>query len=304
LQNVLDELLANHNYDLILVEDNAMGIYQYRTSVPILYTEHEVRRPRSINWAGLREKRVLQWAFDELDWMRWRRYQTNTWKKFDRIQVFSDRDADAIRSLQPDLSPRIRVNPFGVVIPVAVDLNQQDDKTILFVGNFTHPPNVDAALWLAREIMPRLRTLSPGVSLTLVGISPSQEVLALAQNDVQVTGPVDEIEPFLARAAVVVAPIRTGGGMRMKVLHSMAMGKAVVTTSRGAAGLNVNGTLPSIMVADETEVFARAVADLLADREKRIALGSQARSFVEAHFSPRAYARRIEAIYNEMKESH
>ncbi len=90
----------------------------------------------------------------------------------------------------------------------------------------------------------------------------------------------------------------------MKVLHSMAMGKAVVTTSRGAAGLNINGTLPPLMVADDSEGFAHAVADLLENREKRVALGSQARSFVEAHFSPQAYARRIEAIYTEMKESH
>jgi glycosyltransferase involved in cell wall biosynthesis len=301
LQNILNNLLANNDYDLIIVEDNAMGIYTYRSSFPLFFTEHEVRRPRSINWAGLRQKKILQWAFSELDWMRWRRYQANTWKKFDRIQTFSDRDADAIRSLQPELTPRVQVNPFGIALPVPADPTRQDDKIILFVGNFTHPPNVDAALWLDREIMPVLRNLCPRVSLVLIGIYPPREILRIAKGDIRVIGPVNDIEPFFEQAAVVVAPIRTGGGMRMKVLHAMAMGKAVVTTPRGAAGLAVDGISTPVIVADEADNFARAIADLLTNREKRIELGSQARNFVEAHFSAQAYARRIETIYEEMK---
>jgi len=87
----------------------------------------------------------------------------------------------------------------------------------------------------------------------------------------------------------------------MKVLHSMAMGKAVVTTRRGADGVTISGIRTPIVIADETEPFARAVADLLADREKRIELGLQARGFVESHFSAQAYARRIEDIYADIK---
>jgi glycosyltransferase involved in cell wall biosynthesis len=114
---------------------------------------------------------------------------------------------------------------------------------------------------------------------------------------------VTDIAPYFERAAVVIAPLRIGGGMRMKVLHAMAMGKAVVTSPRGADGLQVDGAQLPLIVAEEAECFARTTADLLANREKRIALGLQARSYIETHFNARASSRRIEAIYAEMRKN-
>ncbi len=302
LQTILDDLLSKEQYDLIIVEDNAMGIYTYRTIMPTLFTEHEVRRPRPINWKTLQLKNILGWAFGELDWMRWQSYQAMTWEKFDRIQTFSNRDADSIRSLLPELARRVRVNPFGVALPPPAELTKQDDKTILFVGNFTHPPNVDAALWLDAEIMPLLRDLCPGITLLLIGIYPPKSVLNTARDDIHVLGPVEDIFPYLEQAAVVVAPLRIGGGMRMKVLHALAIGKAVVTTPRGADGLLVGEVQPPVIIADNAKEFAQAVAGLLSCREKRLELGVQAREYAQTHFSAQAYAQRIDAIYREMKK--
>ena len=301
LQNKINELLSSNTFDLIVLEDNAMGIYEYPTFVPILFTEHEVRRPRSINWIAIREKNPIRWAFEELDWMRWTRYQTNMWQRFDCIQAVSQRDADAIRLLCPELGPRVQVNPFGIVLPIPADASKQKEEMILFVGDYTHPPNVDAALWLGHEIMPFLWKLNPRVTLTLVGKHPTEAVLALAGDNIRVTGPVPDIGPFLEEAALVVAPVRIGGGMRMKVLQAMAMGKAVVTTSRGTDGFVLNGFRAPLIIADEAQNFAKEIATLLCDRMKRINLGTQAREFVEANFSAQAYARRVEAIYAEMK---
>lgn len=302
LQNKLNELLSNNDFDLILVEDNAMGIYEYPASVPILFTEYEVRRPRSINWRAFSEKGVIHWALEELDWMRWKRYQIDSWRRFDCIQTVSQRDADEICFLCPELSSRVRVNPFGVVLPPAAEASKQKENTILFVGNYTHPPNVDAALWLGNEIMPFLRKLNPLVSLTLIGIYPPKEILTLAGSDIRVTGPVTHIEPFLEQASLVVAPVRIGGGMRMKVLQAMAMGKAVVTTSRGTDGFAMYGPQLPLMIADDAETFANAITNLLSDRSKRIDLGMRAREFVRDNFSAQAYARRIEAIYAGLRE--
>jgi glycosyltransferase involved in cell wall biosynthesis len=204
--------------------------------------------------------------------------------------------------MAPDLVKRVRVNPFGLEIPALSDFEAQEQNTILFVGNFTHAPNVDAALWLGNEIMPLLRDIRPGIQLCLIGIYPPPEVKALASNDILVTGPVPEIEPYFARATLVVAPVRIGGGMRMKVLQSMALGKAIVTTSRGADGLAVDGRRPPLVTADDTSGFAQAIIQLLSDENARRELGRQARAYVEANFSARAYANRIEAIYAEMQD--
>src|SRR5215212_1207877 len=89
LQQILDRLLAEREYDLVTVEDNAMGIYRYRTKTPTIFTEYEVRRPRPVGWRGWSQGRWIMWALGEADWRRWRRYQRAVWQRFDRIQVFS-----------------------------------------------------------------------------------------------------------------------------------------------------------------------------------------------------------------------
>jgi glycosyltransferase involved in cell wall biosynthesis len=301
LQQILDDLLAQKRFDLIQVEDNAMGVYRYRTTVPIVFTEHEVRRPRPIQWRKPADQGRISWALSELDWQRWQRYHRAVWKRFDRIQVFTTRDAARIRSMAPEVADRVRVNPFGIELPKPSEPGLEQGNMVVFVGNFTHLPNVDAALWLGHEIMPRLRELCPGVRLSLVGIYPPPNVMALACGDIVVTGAVPRIEPFLEQAAVVLAPLRVGGGMRMKVLYAMAMGKAVVTTSRGADGLAIGDQLPPLVVAEGAEEIAQVIAALLKSDERRCAIGRRARAFVAENFSAAAYAQRIEAIWAELQ---
>src|SRR5207253_2267142 len=103
------------------------------------------------------------------DWRRWRSYQPRVWQRFDRLQVFSERDAARIGELAPELTSRVRVNPFGIELPDPPDMRQEQPGLVVFSGNFTHLPNVDAALWLGTEIMPRLREIHPGARLRLVG---------------------------------------------------------------------------------------------------------------------------------------
>lgn len=297
LQGALDELLATPRFDIIQVEDNAMASYAYRTRTPTVLTEHEVRRPRPVNWRRLLGRGAFKHARDELDWQRWTQYQKSAWAQFDRIVVFTQRDAGAVAEMAPELRPRVSVNPFGVMPPPAADPMREEDGQLIFVGNYTHAPNVDAALWLGNEIMPRLRQLRPGVRLNIVGIYPPEEVLALSGPDIVVTGPVPEIEPWIEQASIVLAPLRIGGGMRMKVLHSMAMGKAVVTTPRGAEGLEIEGQRTPLVVAEDTDAVVAAVAALLAEGERRHQLGAEARKFVLEHFSPEAYVRRLEGLY-------
>lgn len=300
LQCILDQLFASRKFDLVIVDDNAMGIYRYRTDTPQLFIEQEVRRPRQLDWCFWTHRSLPSWAFSEIDWRRWPGYLRRIWQKFDHIQVFSAHDAQAIREMVPNLRKPVSVNPFGIVLPAPARPEREQANRLLFVGNYTHAPNVDAALWLGEEIMPRLLALYPNVHLTLVGIYPPPEVQALEGESIHVNGPVPDITPFMEEAAVVLAPVRIGGGMRMKVLQSLAMGKAVVTTTRGAEGLDIWGKPPPLKIADDAEGFARATVALLSDGHERHVLGCAAHAFVAEHFSPQAYTRRIEETYAQM----
>lgn len=299
IQQILDRLLTEQHFDLIQVEDNAAGIYRYPPMIPTILVEHEVRRPRPIQWHRRPGATWIQWVLGEANWRRWWRYQRDVWCRFARIQVFTPDDGAALRCIAPMVADRVRINPLGIEIPPAADPARVVPGTVVFVGGFGHQPNVDAALWLGMDIMPRLRLLCPRVRLILVGSHPPASVQALACHDLRVTGRVPRIEPFLEQAAVVLAPVRVGGGMRMKVLQAMAMGKAVVTTPMGAAGLGEGGQLP-LVIAEDAEGIARATAALLDMPEACRDLGMRARSFVAGHRSLSAYIQRLETIYAEL----
>lgn len=291
IQQTLDSLTSAREFDLIAVEDDSMGVFRLPAGLPAVLTEHEVQSPHTHE----RPRGVIRGA----DRRRWPRYQAAVWRRFDRIQVFTPRDEGLVVQLAPDCRDRVRVNPFGVALPPPADPAREVPDELLFTGNFTHPPNVDAAVWLAREIMPRVRAERPGATLRIVGRSAPEEVRALAGDGVEFVGEVATILPELESAGAVLAPVRIGGGMRMKVLHALASGKAVVTTVRGAEGLLLENEEPPLVIADDAETIAAATARLLGDVAARHALGEQARAFVTRRHSPEAYGARLEKIYAE-----
>lgn len=302
VQTLLDRLAATRTFDLVAVEDSAMSVFSLPPGLPTVLTELEVRRPRAIDWRAGPPPVWPRWALRELDWRRWERFQRESWRRFDRVQVFSERDAAAIAELAPEVAPRVRVNQFGIVLPPPPDPAREVPGTVLFVGNFSHAPNRDAALWLAHEIMPAVRARHPQARLRLVGTAPSREVLDLAGPHVDVIADAPSVDPHLEAAAVVLAPVRTGGGMRMKVLQALASGKAVVTTSRGAKGYAELETSLPFIVADDGEGIAAATARLLADAPAREELGRRGRAFAQRHHSPAAWAARLETVYAEVLE--
>jgi polysaccharide biosynthesis protein PslH len=282
LQHLLDGLLKDGDFDLLVVENIGVRHYRYATEKPSLIVEHE---------AG----RVLPRNAQEL-----RRRQPAIWRQFDRIQVYTVSDADAVARIAPDLVERVRVNPFGTEVPKQIGDTQEEAGTVLFVGGFRHWPNVEAALWLGEEIMPVLRSLVSGVRLLIVGNEPPSEVRRLEAEDVVVTGAVPTVEPYLRRAAVIVAPVRSGGGMRVKVLQAMGLGKPVVTTPLGAEGLARAPGDPPVLVAADADALAAATARLLREGGERAALGKRAHTFVREHHSWTAYRQRLEAIHAEL----
>jgi glycosyltransferase involved in cell wall biosynthesis len=300
-QQALDRLAAEREFDLVAVEDSAMSVFRYPAGVATVFTHHEVLRPRPVDWSPGPPRQWPGWAFGELDWRRWRRFQSEAWRRFDRVQVFSNRDAKAIAELAPDVADRVRVDPFGLILPPVADPAREVPGTILFVGAFHHPPNRDAALWLAREILPAVLERAPGARLRIVGSAPPPEVLELAGPQVEVVADAPSVLPHTEAAAVVMAPVRTGGGMRMKVLQAMAAGKAVVTTPRGTEGYTGFDEEPPLAVGESEAEIAAATAALLEDEAARRDLGARARRFAERHHSPEAWAERQTAVFEEAR---
>ncbi|HET8565958.1 MAG TPA: glycosyltransferase family 4 protein [Solirubrobacterales bacterium] len=303
IQAILDRLGARRDFDVVAIEDSAMSVFRYPAGLPSVFTHHEVLRPRPLTLPPASPRRWPGWAFGEIDWRRWAGFQRRAWNRFDLVEVFSRRDADALAELAPEVAARVRVDPFGLVLPPAADPAREVAGTVLFVGHFAHSPNRDAAHWLVDEIMPAVRARAPEARLRIVGSEPPPEIMALAGPHVEVVADAPSVIPHLEQAAVVLAPVRTGGGMRMKVLQAMAAGKAVVTTGRGRAGYDCFGEEPPLAVANEESGIAATTAALLGDDEGRRALGARARGFAERHCGPEPWARRMTAVYEEARAS-
>jgi glycosyltransferase involved in cell wall biosynthesis len=232
----------------------------------------------------------------------WRRYERSTRPRFDAIVVFAQRDLAPVAASSGQAS-LVRI-PLAVDIPVRpLDPYGSDPPRILFVGGFAHPPNVDAALWLGRMIFPRVLERVPAAKLELVGHEPGAEVRGLAQGPVSVHASVPDVTPYLDRAAVVVAPIRLGGSMRMKVLEALAAGKALLATPRAAEGVEAVAGEHYILAADEGELVD-ALASLLLDRGRRGELGKSARRWAERNLGWAKGVAAFEQLYDALVEAH
>ncbi|MGD9570358.1 MAG: glycosyltransferase family 4 protein [Thermoleophilia bacterium] len=177
--------------------------------------------------------------------------------------------------------------PDVTVVPIGVDLDAfaPDDTPeipgrLVFVGSMSYLPNVDAAHFLAKEVLPAVRRHRPEATLALVGAEPEKSVLALGElPGVTVTGMVPAVQPWMREAELIVTPLRIGGGFPQKLAEAMAMGKAVLANPEVAAGLDVaHGR--ELEIATRAG-FADAVVDLLGDPGRRAALGASARRFAE-----------------------
>jgi len=301
VQASIDRLLATRSFDVVAAEDNPAAVLSFPSTLPTVLTEHEAVRAPATEWRAPRLAERPLAALRARDWRRWDSFLPSAWRRFGLVQVFSEGDARAVAERAPDLAGRVRVNPYGIVLPPPSDPDAEMPGTILFSGTFSHLPNRDAARWLAEEIMPRIAVAAPQARLRIVGSSPPREVLDLASPAIEVIADPPSVEPHLAAASVVIAPVRSGGGMRMKVLEPMAMGKAVVTTSLGAEGFTGFEDEAPLAIADSGEEIAAATARLLSEGSARRQLGEWARRFAQEHHSPEAWAARLENVYEEAR---
>lgn len=299
LQPVLDRAVAGQSFDVALVEEHPVATLRLPAGLPAVLTEHEAHQAPAEDWREARLAAKPGVAVRALDQRRWPPFHPLVWRRFDLLQVFTKGDAAILAEQAPDIASRIRVNPFGLVLPEPADPGLEEAETLLFAGTFSHPPNRDAAAWLAREIMPRVLARRPQARLRIVGAGPPPEIRALSGPNIDVIADVPSMQPYIESAAVVLAPVRTGGGMRMKVLQALAAGKATVTTSRGTEGFNFFDAEPPLLVGDSSEEIADAASGLLEDPARRRRLAGQARSFAEQHHSPGAWAKRLESVLSE-----
>jgi len=222
------------------------------------------------------------------------------WRTVDLVLYPSEEEAANIRALEPEA--RIRSVPaYAISTRSAPQSAPPLGQHIVFVGGFRHTPNVDAVVWLTKEILPTIWRSHPGVHLTIIGSHPPDSVLALAQHGIEVRGFVSDAELAVAysRARLAICPLRYGAGVKLKVVEAMAHGVPVVTTEIGAQGLP--GLAGVCDIANTTEAIADAAGRLLSDNALWLSRTAAQTRYVGEHFSPEAIRESLTSAFADAR---
>jgi glycosyltransferase involved in cell wall biosynthesis len=236
-------------------------------SIPSVLFQHNVESEIWRRHAGT-ESNPLKRQVYAVEFRKMLRYERNAARKFHHIIAVSEHD----RSLMETWVEGAKIT----VVPTGVDLEQYRpdfDRApqaglVVFVGAMDWEPNIDAMEYFCDRIWPSVQAQAPGAKLRIVGRNPGDRVRRLASEHVAITGRVPSVADHLREASVVVVPLRIGGGTRLKIYEAMAAGKAVVSTSVGAEGLDVRHGR-DIVLADNPQGFADAILALLRDENLR-----------------------------------
>jgi glycosyltransferase involved in cell wall biosynthesis len=223
-----------------------------------------------------------------------RTYEVEQLDAPDAILPISEDDADDYRGL--GCTRPIHVVPCGVAVPEAA--RAAIPNSVGFIGSLDFRPNQEAVQWIVSELWPRVIERLPEARLSIAG-SSAPAWLRRRMSNIDFRGKVDDASAFVNEMAVMIAPLFAGGGMRMKVLEAMALGKPIVATALGAGGLDVaHGR--DILIADDAAAFADAVALLLRDCETALRIGEAARETVRVRYDNDVLATGLLRFYESL----
>jgi glycosyltransferase involved in cell wall biosynthesis len=287
--------------DLVQIEYHVMGQYVAalrNCAAPRVLTEHE---PGNRAALSLDAHASIGRLLNQREKQAWQRYEPAVLRQVQAVVVFTEHDREAVQALAP-ATPVMSI-PLGAELPQnPMDPLGSLPHSILFFGNFIHPPNVDAAWRTVQSIFPQLQARFPDLQLYIVGDKPPIELLRHRNPNIHVTGRVPELAPYLNRASIVIAPLRLGGGMRVKVLETLAAGKAMVASPRALEGLKLVHR-EAVWIAETDVEFCSGISDLLHDESKRVAAGRAARRWACSNLGWEKAIAAYEALYDALLES-
>lgn len=211
------------------------------------------------------ERNPFKAAFLNLESNKIARFETHFCGLVDNVVWVTNEDREALHQVS---STNVRL-PREKVIPICLEANgkgnhlHSNTQRIMFLGGLHWPPNSNGILWFLREVWPLVKRRAPEAVLTVIGKKPPKQLIRKAAHskDVEVTGYVEKLTPYLERSAVLIIPLLAGGGMRVKILDAWRWGVPVVSTSFGAEGIQVRDGW-NILLGDTPQDFARAVCEL------------------------------------------
>jgi glycosyltransferase involved in cell wall biosynthesis len=293
-------LLRRHAFDAAHADQFSMAQFAVDLPVPLRVLDEHNAVWTIVRRAAAREGWGLRRALAELEWRKVRRFEGDACRRFDRVTVVSPEDRLALELAASGPFP-------ASTIPIAVDTDElafrprtPAARHVLSVATMFYPPNVEGIHWFATEVFPLVRSAVPGTQFFAAGSRPPRSVtrLAIPDSGIVFTGYVADLGPLLDQSAVLVVPVHSGSGMRVKILEAFARGVPVVSTTVGVEGIEAQPG-EHLLVADEPLAFAAAVNRLLQDAREASRLALAGRALVESRYDWRVCLSGLDEIYGQ-----
>ena len=268
IRRALAQRLTSGRFDVAVCDFLAPSAnFPRRLPIPCVLFQHNVESSLWKRRAQVESNPVKRVSYT-LESAKMLRFERDVLDRFHHVIAVSDHDRQQMLEMNP--SCKITVVPTGVdtqKFRVAPPSSAQPPR-VVFTGSMDWEPNIDAVEYFCLEIWPRILAEIPDAVFQIVGRNPHAKVQRLASPSVEVTGTVPSVEEYIEKASVIVVPLRAGGGTRLKIFEAMAKGRAMVSTSIGAEGLEVESG-SDLLLADNPSDFADAVIRLLRDNDLR-----------------------------------
>lgn len=291
------KLMQTHQYDLVHLDMLHLADYMDLCgNTPVALIEHNVEHV-ILDRRADNETRPLHRAYLRYQAAKLKSYEGRACQRAQHVVAVSELDAQQLRDLGP--GARVTSVPNGVDTEYfRTSQTPRKPTSLVFVGGFTWFPNLDAITYFCEDILPKLLKAIPNIQLTVIGKQPDTPVAQeIAKHpNVKLAGLVEDIRPDVDAAAAYIVPLRIGGGTRLKILDALSMSKAIISTSVGCEGLDVEDG-KTIVIADTPDAFAQAIVKVLAEPVWADTIGQQGRQLVESRYDWAAVAKTLMAVY-------
>jgi len=296
----IDSILTENNIDI--VHFDILHVSGYRKNahgIPSVLVEHNVESQRVWRLMKNSSNAVFK-AYMYLQYLKLRRFESKECAAFDICAPVSKDDMETLRKMSP--SARFVVVPNGVdTAYFAPGRLRSELRSLIWTGGMDNMYNREAVDFFVEEVFPLIEEKVPGVRFKAVGRSPTKNLLRLAaaNRNVEATGYVDDVRDAIAGAAVYIAPIKSGGGTKLKVLNALSMARPVVTTTVGAEGIEVVDN-EHLLIADDPRLFAEKTIELLRDPTRAARLGENGRKLMLEKYDWDIIGEKMNGIYETL----
>jgi len=293
----LSEVLQSRRFDVVHLEGPYLGPYirtirKHTTALVSMRpqnVEHEIWHRTAAQSKDLKKLYIANLA------KRVERFEVSMLNNYDVMVPITQRDGDLFKKLGCKIP--MLVTPTGIDTGTFnPDYENFDYPSLFHLGALDWPPNQEGLKWFFAKVWPKILKEFPDLKFYLAGRNAPPEFDKFSEPNVEFLGEVESAHDFIRSKAIMVVPLLSGSGMRIKIIEGMALGKAIITTSIGREGIDVTHE-KNMMIADCPDEFLNAVRFLLSGKEKAVAMGKQAVEFVNHHYDNLSIMKALSDFY-------